>query len=61
MTDDSKKNIPVIAMTANAFSAAKEQMLKAGFTDYLTKPINPVKLEEMIYSYLPEDKKTLSE
>ena len=34
------KNIPIIAMTANAFSDAKEQCLKIGMNGYVTKPLN---------------------
>lgn len=40
------KDIPVIALTANAIVGAKEEYLRAGFTDYLTKPINVVSLRE---------------
>ena len=47
---------PVISLTANAFSAAKEQMLKAGFTDYLPKPVNLADMETMLLKYLPKEK-----
>ncbi len=57
--DNPNADTPIVCLTANAISGAKETYMEAGFTDYLTKPINPVKLEEMIYSYLPEDKKIL--
>ena len=59
--DNPNADTPIVCLTANAISGAKETYMEAGFTDYLTKPINPVKLEEMIYSYLPEDKKILSQ
>ncbi|MDE7186840.1 MAG: response regulator, partial [Lachnospiraceae bacterium] len=45
----------VIALTANAVIGAKEGYLKEGFTDYLSKPIDYVKLEDMIRKYLPEE------
>nr|MCR4902411.1 response regulator [Butyrivibrio sp.] len=45
-----------IALTANAGQGAKDDYLKAGFDDYLAKPINSNQLEEMIRQYLPEDK-----
>ena len=49
------EGIPVIMLTANAIKGAKEQYLSEGFDDFLTKPISPVKLDEMIIKYLPEE------
>ena len=45
-----------ICLTANAISGAKEKYIAAGFDNYLTKPINPDKLEEMLLEYLPKEK-----
>lgn len=45
---------PVIALTANAITNAKEMYLNAGFDDYLSKPIQAEKLETMLMKYLPE-------
>ena len=45
-----------ICLTANAISGAREQYIAAGFDDYITKPIDPVKLEELLMRYLPEEK-----
>ncbi len=55
---DSGPNLatPVICLTANAISGAREQYIEEGFNDYLTKPIDTDKLEEMLLSYLPQDK-----
>ena len=46
----------VIALTANAISGAREMYISEGFRDYLSKPINPTELEEMLEKYLPEDR-----
>ena len=50
------KGTPVISLTANAISGAREQYISEGFQDYLTKPINPAKLEELIVKFLPPEK-----
>ena len=46
---------PCIALTANAISGVKKMYLNEGFDDYLSKPVNPAKLEEMIRKHLPQD------
>ena len=50
------RGVPVIALTANAISGAREQYIREGFSDYLTKPVNSGKLEKMIARYLPPEK-----
>lgn len=45
-------NMPAIALTANAIAGAKESYIRAGFDDYLSKPLNADGLESMIMKYL---------
>ncbi|MCR5762015.1 MAG: response regulator [Treponema sp.] len=54
--DNACEHTPAIALTANAISGARENYIKAGFTDYLSKPVASEALEEMIIKYLPEEK-----
>jgi len=49
-------NTTVVILTANALIGMKEMYLKKGFTDYLSKPIVPDKLEALIKQYLPDEK-----
>ncbi len=44
--------IPIIAMTAHAFREDREQCLKAGMQDYVTKPVRPEQLSEAIHALL---------
>lgn len=44
--------IPTVVLTANATSGMKEKYLKAGFEDYLSKPIDRYELDRILKKYL---------
>lgn len=46
------RQIPVIAMTANAFEEDKALALQAGMNDYLAKPIQIDKMRKVISGVL---------
>ena len=52
MDDPQKANIPIVAMTANAFSEDKQVALDAGMNDHIAKPINMSALVPTLRKYL---------
>ena len=54
--DHMSKNAPVIMLTANAVSDAKEYYLGEGFSDFISKPISEETITDMLLKYLPEEK-----
>lgn len=54
--DNANKDIPVVVITANAITGAKESYLEEGFDDYMSKPAKADELEKLVFKYLPEDK-----
>lgn len=56
LPDESQSKVPVVCLTANVVSGAKEMFLKEGFDDYLSKPIEIDKLSRVLLDYLPKDK-----
>jgi len=54
-----KKNpnfkIPTVVLTANAIVGARENYLKAGFDDYLSKPIDKKELLRVLKTFIPTD------
>jgi len=49
-------NLPIVALTANAVSGTKEMFLSNGFSDFLSKPIDIIKLNSILEKWLPEEK-----
>ena len=52
MDDPQKANIPIIAMTANAFTEDRQVALDAGMNDHIAKPINMNVLVPTLRKYL---------
>ena len=52
-TPDSIPHLPIIAMTANAMPEDRGKCLQAGMDDYLTKPIRPEGLSQVLEQWLP--------
>ena len=49
--------VPILALTANAFSEEKARAREAGMTDYLTKPIDMRRLYEALARAWAQDGK----
>lgn len=55
LSDFPCQNTPIVVLTANAVSGAKEKYLAEGFDEFLSKPIVPEKLENMMKRMLPQE------
>ncbi|MDE7287926.1 MAG: response regulator [Oscillospiraceae bacterium] len=51
--DAYSKGLPIIALTANAVSGAKEMFLESGLNDFISKPIQLPQLEKILAKWLP--------
>jgi PAS domain S-box-containing protein len=47
-------HIPIIALTAGVLSGEKERCLEHGMSDYISKPINRLELEQTVFKWLNE-------
>jgi CheY-like chemotaxis protein len=50
-------DVPVIALTANAITGMKDMFLSKGFNDYISKPIEIAKLDEVMARWIPDKKR----
>ena len=55
MDDSYRRDIQIVAMTANAFEEDKKQACAAGMNGHLSKPINVNKLLQMLATIFKED------
>ncbi|MCL2093876.1 MAG: ATP-binding protein [Treponema sp.] len=51
------QKIPIIALTANAVSGMQDMFIQHGFSDFLAKPIDISKLDEMLDKWIPKSKR----
>lgn len=55
MLDNKSKDAPVIMLTANALSDARDFYLRQGFSDFIAKPITEQSICQMLLKYLPPE------
>jgi len=51
------KKVPIVALTANAVSGMREMFLENGFSDFLSKPIEFAKLNEILEKWISNKKR----
>ncbi len=56
---NSKSKIPIIAMTADAMSGVRKNVMEAGMDDYVTKPIDPAKLFSVLIKWIQPGKREM--
>lgn len=53
------KNVPIIALSANAVIGVREMFINAGMNDFIAKPIEIAKLDVMLKKWIPKDKRQI--
>jgi signal transduction histidine kinase/CheY-like chemotaxis protein len=52
-----RKPVPIIALTANAVVGMREMFIENGFNDFLSKPIDVFKLDEILDRWIAKEKR----
>jgi len=55
-----RQQTPIIALTANAVVGMREMFIENGFNDFLSKPVDISKLDEILDRWIPKEKKATS-
>jgi two-component system sensor histidine kinase/response regulator len=48
------QDIPIVAMTANSMEGDRDKCLAVGMNDFISKPVNPSKVQEVLKRWLPK-------
>jgi signal transduction histidine kinase/DNA-binding response OmpR family regulator len=56
-SDPNYKKVSVIALTANAVSGIRDMFIEKGFDDFLAKPVDVSKLDEVLNRWISKDKR----
>lgn len=51
------RDVPIIALTANAMIGTRKEMMDGGMNDFLTKPVQSGRLQEILDAWVPKDKR----
>jgi len=54
-------DLPIVALTANAVTGAREMFLENGFNDFLSKPVDMAKLNSILEHWIPKEKQEEAE
>ena len=50
------KNVPIVALTANAIKETRDMFMQNGFNDFLSKPIDTSKMHQVLEKWIPKHK-----
>ncbi|MFM7854679.1 MAG: response regulator, partial [Flammeovirgaceae bacterium] len=55
---ETKKRIPIIALTASAQETDRDRCIKSGMDDFISKPIKSDSITRILHKWLPSDNTT---